>query len=84
MQQLSETKEALSERLMEILMSNETAKLKKLDELGEKLSQQGGPETATSQGARTPAAPPPQPEVEESFDGFDEMSMQAATRNSSG
>ena len=82
-QQLSETKEALSERLMGILMSNETAKLKKLDELGERLQQQLSPEPPSSAGAAGAAAPPP--EVEDNFEGFDEISMHtAAARNSNG
>ena len=81
-EQLAETKEALSERLMDILMSNETAKLKKLDELGERLQQQFSPEPPPS-GSTTAAAAPP-PEVEESFEGFDEMSLHAAARSSSG
>eukprot|EP00966_Prymnesium_polylepis_P087993 2035780-Prymnesium_polylepis.2 len=69
---------------MEILTSNEAAKLKKLDELGERLNQRATLETPADGDAGSQRPAVPAPEAEESFDGFDELSVQAAERGSSG
>lgn len=68
---LTETKEALSERLMSILAANEAAKLTKLDELRDRL------DVAPPAGVATPPAAAP---AEEGFEGFDEVDV--ATQSS--
>ena len=73
-QELTETKQALSERLVQILEANEAAKLRKLEELGQRLDT-APPDPAAP--AKTPAAPaaPAEPE----FAGFNESEAAEAS-----
>ena len=76
-QELTETKQALSERLVQILEANEAAKLRKLEELGQRLDT-APPDPAAP--AKTPAAAaapaePAEPEVA----GFDESEAAEAS-----
>ena len=64
-QELTETKQALSERLVQILEANEAAKLRKLEELGQRLDT-APPDPAA---AKTPADRSQVPDSL-SFDGF--------------
>ena len=74
--ELTELKEALSERLIQILENNESAKIKKLDELQSQLDQVPAtsiPPASTCAHSRA-AAPPPRrvdSPSEETFAGFD-------------
>ena len=74
--ELTELKEALSERLIQILENNESAKIKKLDELQSQLDQVPAtsiPPAGTCAHSRA-AAPPPRrvgSPSEETFAGFD-------------
>ena len=72
-QELTETKQALSERLVQILEANEAAKLRKLEELGQRLDT-APPDPAAP--AKTPAAPAP---AEPEFAGFDESEAAEAS-----
>ena len=76
-QELTETKQALSERLVQILEANEAAKLRKLEELGQRLDT-APPDPAAP--AKTPAAPaaPAEP-AEPEFAGFDESEAAEAS-----
>lgn len=76
-QELTETKQALSERLVQILEANEAAKLRKLEELGQRLDT-APPDPAAP--AKTPAASaaPAEP-AEPEFAGFDESEAAEAS-----
>ena len=76
-QELTETKQALSERLVQILEANEAAKLRKLEELGQRLDT-APPDPAAP--AKTPAAAaaPAEP-AEPEFAGFDESEAAEAS-----
>ena len=73
-QELTETKQALSERLVQILEANEAAKLRKLEELGQRLDTDPA---APAKASAAPAAPaePAEPE----FAGFDESEAAEAS-----
>ena len=75
-QELTETKQALSERLVQILEANEAAKLRKLEELGQRLDT-APPDPAAAKAPAAPAAPaePAEPE----FAGFDESEAAEAS-----
>lgn len=78
--ELTELKEALSERLIQILENNESAKIKKLDELHQQLDQMPATNTlSASTCAHSRAEAPPRRRVdspsEETFAGFDEPAI---------